>query len=74
MIDSLSELIERVEAIKADIPQDARSLDQHGEVGWIRAPLERLLDQCREECEAMNDRKPRLVLAPLAKCGARWEP
>jgi len=74
MIESLSDIIERLEAIKADLPQHTRSLDQYGQVGWIRAPLERLLEQCREECEAMNEHKPRLVLAPLAKCGVRREP
>lgn len=71
MIGSLSELIERLETLKADIPQHTRSLDQYGEVGWVRAPLERLLEQCREEWEATHESKPRLVLAPLAKCGER---
>jgi hypothetical protein len=74
MITTISELIERLEAIKADINPRALTLEQFEEVGWARRPLDGLLDRCRETADELSwstkRRNDALQLRPLAKCGA----
>jgi hypothetical protein len=74
MITTIAELIERLEAIKADINPRALTLSQFEEVGWARRPIDTLLDRCRDEADELSWRTKRhndaLQLRPLAKCGA----
>lgn len=69
-IATIGELIERLEAVRADLrPHD---LDSYQQVGWAQRPLDALLDQAREEAEALTaEGKPVLVMRPLAKCGVK---
>jgi hypothetical protein len=73
MITTIAELIERLEAIKADINPRTLTLDQYEEVGWARRPLDSLLDRARDEAEELSWRQKRRAnetgLRPLAKCG-----
>lgn len=72
MITTISELIERLEAIKADICPRTLTLDQYEEVGWARRQLDILLDRARDEADELSWRQKRrrdeLVLRPIAKC------
>ena len=54
MITTIAELIERLEAVKADINPRALTLDQYEEVGWARRHLDTLLDRCRDEAEQLS--------------------
>jgi hypothetical protein len=75
MITTISELIERLEAIKHDINPRALTMEQYEEVGWARRALDAILDRAREEAEELswrqNRRSTELDLRPLAKCGAQ---
>lgn len=74
MITTIAELIERLEAIKADINPRALTMSQYEEVGWARRQLDTLLERCRDEAEEISWRTKRhndaLGLRPLAKCEA----
>lgn len=75
MITSIADLIERLEAIKADINPRALTMSQYEEVGWSKRHIDTLLDRCRDEAEEHSwttaRRRACSELAPLAKCGER---
>jgi len=54
MIRTLTDLIERLEGIKADIPVTGLTVTEYGEVGWARRPLDTLLERCREHLDDLN--------------------
>lgn len=74
-ITNIADLIERLEAIKADLNVRALTMDQYAEVGWAARPIDALIDQCRDEADANSwsttRKRTELELRPLAKCGAR---
>jgi hypothetical protein len=72
MITTIAELIERLEAIKADICPRSLTMSQFEEVGWARRAIDSVLDRARDEAEELSWREKRrsdeLALRPLAKC------
>lgn len=51
---NLTDLIERFEAIKADLSPRGLTMTEYEQVGWARRPLQALIDQAREEAESMS--------------------
>lgn len=54
MIKSLNDLIERLEALKADIPVSGLTLSEYEQVGWARRPIDALVDRCKERLEDLS--------------------
>lgn len=54
MIKTLTELVERLEALKADIPVTGLTLTEYEQVGWARRPLEGLIERCRGRIEDLS--------------------
>lgn len=54
MIRSLNDLIERLEALKADIPVTGLTLSEHEQVAWARRPLQALVERCQERLEDLS--------------------
>jgi hypothetical protein len=71
-ITTISELIERLEAIRADLDPKRLTMTQFEHLGWARRPVDCILERAREEQQEREDRQPSsLQLRPLAKCGAQ---
>ncbi len=53
-IRTIHDLIERLEAVKADIPVRGLSLTEHEQVAWARRAIDALLDRCRDKTDALG--------------------
>ncbi len=53
-IRTIHDLIERLEAVKADIPVRGLSLTEHEQVAWARRAIDGMLDRCRDKTDAIG--------------------
>lgn len=77
MIRTIEDLIERLEAIKADIPARGLSLTEYEQVGWAPRHLEALLERCREEADSFawtTTHQARASAALTRLKGSTWPP
>lgn len=83
-IGTIEDLVEQLEAIRAEIHPRRLSNEQYEAVGWADRPLRALIDQAREEAEMQSWQVKRVtdysravlpgspigpLLRPLRKCG-----
>jgi hypothetical protein len=54
MIRTLNDLIESLEAIKADIPVRGLSMTEYAAVAWALRPIDALLERCRDKAEELS--------------------